>query len=484
MMVEKPFIKLFQTPINFYLLDVNKNDIIPISENSFQYLRAVLADGKEREKMPQEVIELKNQGYLATESAVKEVRHPATDFLDLFVERKVGSITLQLTQNCNFRCKYCPYTEKPNSRHRTHSAKKMSQKIALAAVDFLWDHSTDSPRVNISFYGGEPLLEFPLIKHVIYYSEARFLGKELFFNITTNGTLLTPEIILFFQKHNVSLMISLDGPQEINDQNRVFANGRGTFQAVMKQIALVRQVTPKYAKTLQVSMVIDPQNDFDCINRIFLEETDFDALSIQPSLVDHEFDDQETTYKEEFLWKYQYQQFLALLAYFKRFPEKEISPIAKRVIALAETDFETVGRGAGLMQVDAPSGPCIPGKMRLFVDVSGKLFPCERVSETSSAMCIGTLQAGIDISKANHILNVAQLTELECRHCWCFRYCTQCAKKADDGSALLSAKSRLAHCDETRSMVESKILQLLLLKEGPFYYGNQMRVRDQKGMNL
>ncbi|MEL7658260.1 MAG: radical SAM protein, partial [Bacillota bacterium] len=103
------------------------------------------------------------------------------------------------------------------------------------------------------------------------YAEERFFGKEVSFNITTNGTLLTSEMVQFFQDHEVNLMISLDGPKEINDKNRVFANGRGTFDAVMKQIEMIKQVAPDYAKRLAISMVMDPENDFDCINNIFLE---------------------------------------------------------------------------------------------------------------------------------------------------------------------------------------------------------------------
>ena len=83
-MADIPFIKLFHTPNSGYFLDVNKNEILPISENSFQYLRAVLANGKDGIGMPKELIELKDLGYLTTESIVKEIRHPYTDFLDFF----------------------------------------------------------------------------------------------------------------------------------------------------------------------------------------------------------------------------------------------------------------------------------------------------------------------------------------------------------------------------------------------------------------
>ena len=106
---------------------MNRNEIIPISDNSFGYLHAILTDKEnDIENLPEELAKLKKSGYLSTQSAVKKIQHNYTRFLDIFLARKVGKITLQVTQNCNFRCRYCIYTEKEYSRQRTHSAKRMS----------------------------------------------------------------------------------------------------------------------------------------------------------------------------------------------------------------------------------------------------------------------------------------------------------------------------------------------------------------------
>jgi uncharacterized protein len=318
----------------------------------------------------------------------------------------------------------------------------------------------------------------------VKYAEERFFGKEVSFNITTNGTLLTSEMVQFFQDHEVNLMISLDGPKEINDKNRVFANGKGTFDTVVNQIEMIKQIAPDYANKLQISMVMDPENDFDCINNIFLEGANFNESSVQATLVDHEFDDEKSNVSEEYSWKYEYQHFLAVLSFFKRFPENEVSPIARQAMASAMNDLDKVGQGSGLKSVDAPSGPCIPGQMRLFVDVSGKFFPCERVSENSSAMCIGSIKNGFDLVKADRILNVGQLTEPECRNCWCFRYCIQCVKKADDGSGKLSAQTRLLHCGQSKAAVYYNVLHFLMLRELPVYYPDQIRSEEKESERL
>lgn len=473
-MPEKPFIQLFKTPNSAYLLDVNRNELLPISGESHAYLMKLLKGETNSESPTDEILELKEEGYLTTDSNVREVCHVYTEFLPWFLNRKMTKITLQVTQKCNFRCKYCIYTPKAGSKQRTHSQRSMSWEVAKTAVDFLWAHSVDSRRVNIGFYSGEPLIEFRLIQQIVQYCQERFDGKELSFNITCNGSLLTPEIIRFFSENSVDLMISLDGPKEINDLNRVFANGEGTFDRVMEKINLVKAIDPEYAEKLQISMVMDPRNDFDCINQIFLEGNAVNSLAIQPSLVDHELDDEELQFSEGYSWKYTYQQFLAVLAYYNRFDRNKVSPIALRGLDSISNDEEIIGQGSGLREVEAPAGPCIPGQLRAFVDVDGKLFPCERVSETSDAMQIGDIYNGFAIEKASRVLNVCQLTAEECKNCWSFRYCNQCAKPAMEENGSLSSEARLRHCQDTRNQAYYKISQYLMLKEIPQYYKNQI----------
>lgn len=185
---KKPFIQLFKTPNSAYILDANKNELIPICEESFVFLSKVLNGGDNGLSPTEEILALQEEGYLSTESNVHQVKHVYTEFLPYYLDRKMGQITLQVTQKCNFRCKYCVYTSKENMKQRMHSQKSMSWRTAKSAVNFLWNHSVDSKKVNIGFYGGEPLIEFPLIQKVIRYSQKMFEGKELSFSITCNGS--------------------------------------------------------------------------------------------------------------------------------------------------------------------------------------------------------------------------------------------------------------------------------------------------------
>jgi len=170
-MMEYPCIEIFKTPNNNYVFDANRNKFMFISDGTYEYLHEILRDKSDRAlEIPEEIYDLKSSGFLAEKSSVEEVRHAYSPYLDYFLQRKLSRITLQLTQECNFRCKYCIYSEESNARQRNHSHQHMDWQTAKKAVDFLWRHSVDSNRINIGFYGGEPLLEITLIKKIVDYA--------------------------------------------------------------------------------------------------------------------------------------------------------------------------------------------------------------------------------------------------------------------------------------------------------------------------
>ena len=381
-----PFIKLFNTPNSAYFLDVNKNEIIPISEEAHNYLNEVMSGRQAWDalRLP-ELADLQDQGYLTTESNVVKILHNNTKYLETYLNRNLSKLTLQLTQSCNLRCKYCVYSETVNDRQRRHSTKSMDWNTAKKAIDFLWARSIDSNELYLSYYGGEPFLEFELIKQCVEYSKKLFSGKQIYFNITTNGTLLTDEHIYYSEKNDISLMISLDGPKEIHDRNRVFENGSGTYDTVIETIERIKKIAPKCVEKLYISMVVNPEEDFDCVNSVFFDGDELDQVKLQHSMVDFGYDNIEITSSEEYRWKSEYQNFIALLAYYNRYPEDEVSPLALNILRIDVNDYNKIEQMEKLHETDAPSGPCVPGHSRLLVDVEGRLFPCERAGERNIA---------------------------------------------------------------------------------------------------
>ena len=130
-----------------------------------------------------------------------------------------------LTNNCNFNCRYCQAQSENNNNYGY-----MTKDIALKAVDI----ALQSPAHLLSFemQGGEPLLNFDVMKEIILYSEKKRGTKEISYTITTNGSLLSEEILDFFEKYKVSVSISLDGPRELHNYNRPMKNGQDSFEYI------------------------------------------------------------------------------------------------------------------------------------------------------------------------------------------------------------------------------------------------------------
>ena len=471
-------VKLFKTPNAVYSFDVSTSSLREINGRELQRIEAS-RKGRDSTYIVEDNENMENGGNTAS-NEISEISHPGTRILSTLLDRKVSQITLQLTQQCNFRCSYCIYSCDKNTRQRTHSDKQMSIETAKRAVDFLWEHSVDSPSVNVGFYGGEPLLKFDLISEVAEYAKSKFEGKQLTFNMTTNGSLLSPSIIDFLAKNDLNLLISLDGPKSIHDKNRKFKNGAGTFDLVLKNIRQLKERHPEYWETVHYSMVVDPRNDFEEISSI----CNYDEIkpeNILFTIVDEEYDGHTAEFSEKYVEQIEYQIFLAYLSYWGIYQGESLSPLIKSKIDSAMADRYKIEIMSPIHTVDAPSGPCLPGIQRLFADVNGNLFPCERVSETSSLMNIGDIYSGFDLEKALRILNISQLTPDECKACWCFRLCGQCAKKADIGNDEFSKEARLHFCQQSKSSAYSKVMEYLMSKEIPHFYKQYIRCKDEQG---
>lgn len=476
-MKRHPLVKTVKSPRNYYLYDTNKNDILPIDAETFDFLNGKIPNYTQGNS-PTLVNDLLNAGYLC-DSNVHQCEHPSTPDLPVLLERRVKKITLQLTQQCNFRCKYCIYTRGEEIHQRSHSSQKMDWETAKQCLNFAISHSVDCESLNVGFYGGEPLLEFNLIKKCVNYLKEECPGKLYTFTVTTNGTLLTDEIVQFFIDNNFSLVISLDGPKTINDTNRVFAGtGQGTFDAVIKKLLHIKDIFPDFMKQIQISMVLNPHLSFDKIC-----ELNFEALGISPSrisvsMVDIGRGKVPPDPSPEFIAEYNYSEFLGFLSYLKLIPSGSVPTIIESIVGEFIARLERRRPSSrNLGETAAPSGPCIPGQSRLFATVNGSLYPCERVSETSSIMNLGSVYTEIDVTKASTLLNVGKLTSNECKNCWGFRLCTVCAKAADDGNRL-SPDLKTELCSNSLGNAYKGIRTEILIKEAPVIYALSFKGRN------
>lgn len=150
------------------------------------------------------------------------------------------TLVVNVTNQCNLACTYCyEYGEdKIVDTENGQQPKFMSEETARASVEFALRESRENPTAHITFFGGETLMNFPVLKATIAYARRRAaeVGKQIDFSLTTNATLLRPEIIEFLAAERVGVTISIDGPEEIQDKFRVFKNGMGSYDVAAPKI--------------------------------------------------------------------------------------------------------------------------------------------------------------------------------------------------------------------------------------------------------
>lgn len=190
--MQTPLFELFHTINSHYIYDTNKNQIYPISKECSGILGKVKRGELSVPQAAAESDEISNlcaRGLLS-DNRVETLEHPYTPFLHPLLTRRIQKVTLQLTQNCNFRCSYCHYTSNTGNQ-RLHANRKMPLDMAKDAILFLREHSLDVPEVYIGFYGGEPLLEFDMLEELVLFAEKELAGKKINYTLTTNAVLLT-----------------------------------------------------------------------------------------------------------------------------------------------------------------------------------------------------------------------------------------------------------------------------------------------------
>lgn len=458
--------KPFRTPLHFYFYDANTNDIVQINESEYRSFERI-----ESKNMTQDDILVLNryqQLGFCKDSYVKEIRHPNTDTITDFFTNKIAYLYLQITQHCNLRCDYCPYSGKYNNRK--HSNKTMSLDVAFRAVDFLLYNCQDTQQPCIGFYGGEPLLEFEMISRIIQYIEEKHPDKDVTYTITTNGTLLSKSIIDFLVKYNFNLTVSLDGPREIQNINRRFVGGQGSFNKIIENLKMIRDVYPRYYAKMSFNSVTAPQYDYKEIVDFFDNDVLVKNNNVMNSLISDIYIDELPKYSDKYYEIESFEKFKAILWALGKLPTDAVSKIHRRWKSKAMDRYRTIKTIGKLTEQAHPSGPCLPGRDRLFMDSEGVFYPCEKISENTKLLKIGSIDNGIDFDRINNIINIGKITSEECKSCWCFGGCLQCAANADDLSDSFSSTKRLSCCNNIKYSFMEDLLNISFLKENNFNF--------------
>ena len=462
--MEKPNIHLFEVHGKFYFYDVNKNAIVEISKEAFDFLSS---DESIQRGVGDEIFILKKEGLL---SHIRPscIEHPSTPHLEEILQSAVNRVCLQITQECNLRCKYCVYSGLYNNR--THSKSEMSIDIAKRAIDFLIDNSGNNEAIDIGFYGGEPLLRFPFIEKCIDYAKKEGEGKRLTFSITTNGTLITEKMIERFIESNVELTISIDGPETIHNRNRIMRNGEGSFKLLISKLDMINRRYPEYAKNISYNIVIDQrEDDLDEIEKFISKSEIINNSFITATTISTEGTKEDIISCNAFRTKNRYGEFRYMLSLINRLSRDEpgLQLWQGAFKKLEQFAIDSTKNTRSLGKKEHHGGPCIPGQLRLLVNTNGDFLPCERVNEENEAMIIGNIEEGFDYKKISELLNIGKLTEEECKDCFAIRHCTICAASTDCNGKL-SKDMKLRACEESRYNFSEMLKDLCVLYEAGY----------------
>lgn len=318
----------------------------------------------------------------------------------------VKALCLHIAHDCNLKCKYCFAEE--GEYHGKRSL--MSAEVGKKAIDFLIANSGNRKNLEIDFFGGEPLMNFDVVKQVVEYGRSleQKYNKKFRFTMTTNGILLNDEISSYINKHMHNAVLSLDGRKEINDKMRVRAGGQGSYD----------NIVPKFVKLAQDRNQMDyyvrgtfTRNNLDFAKDVLhLADLGFKQISVEPVVTDEAED--YSIRRED----------LPII-----FEEYE-----KLAIEMLKRQKEGKWFNFFHFMIDLTGGPCAhkrlvgcgSGTEYLAVTPEGDLYPCHQfVGQEQFKM--GTVFDGVLRKDIRHQFeNINVYSKPDCKSCWAKFYCS------------------------------------------------------------
>ena len=320
------------------------------------------------------------------------------------------SLVMNLTNQCNLACTYCYEFGEDKVATPDGKPKFMDLETAKASVDLLLKESEGRKAIHITFFGGETLMNFPLLKEVVAYASDRAASEDRFidFSLTTNATLLTPAIIQFLSDNSIGVTVSMDGPAEMHDKLRVFANGRGSYDIIEPRVkALIqghrtRPITARVTLTSGVTDVIR-------IYRHLKNELGFAEVGFAP-----------VTTSPDRLYAINEQGMGGVLEQFKALADEYLEFALRGELHGFSNVSETIGE---LYQGVNKSHPCGAALGLLGVGPSGDIAPCHRFVD-SDAHSLGNISTGVDREKQKDFLDRGHIgSKYDCHSCFARPLC-------------------------------------------------------------
>lgn len=353
----------------------------------------------------------------------------------------LGHVVFEVTDACNLKCEYCTYG-KFYTNYDKRQNKNLSIDTAKNVLNYLrgfWISSRNKSykqRINIGFYGGEPLLNLKFIKEIVALTKNMFLTPDRFtYSMTTNGLLLM-RAADFLVQNDFRLLVSLDG-NEKNNSYRVYPGGKTAFTDILRSIEAFEKKYPEFfKKNVNFNAVLHNKNSVTDIHKFFNEK--FDKTPMIAEVNPHGIVNER---KEEFLRTYRNINESLRQAndcdviekdmYFNLPDYRAISSFIHRYSGYVFKDYKQLIHGKqGLIYV--PTGTCLPFSKKLFATVNGKILPCERIGHRFDLGFANQEKVELDFQKiADSYNEYYENIRAQCNACYSTDNCQQCMFNLD-----------------------------------------------------
>ena len=410
------------------VMDVNSGSVHVVDDliyDMVEVLNGEIPELDEPQKLPKEAVE-KTVAALKDRYPEAEIREAMGDIQELidreelftkdtysqyvtdFKQRKtvVKALCLHIAHDCNLACRYCFAEEGEYHGRRA----LMSYEVGKKALDFLIANSGNRRNLEVDFFGGEPLMNWDVVKRLVEYgrSQEEAHNKKFRFTITTNGVLLNDEIMDFCNKEMSNVVLSLDGRPEVNDYMRPFRNGKGSYDLIVpkfQKFAELRGDKDYYVRGTFTIRNLDFSKDV-----LHFADLGFKKMSIEPvvSLPDEPF----------------------------AIREEDLPQIMEEYDTLAKEYVRRWKEGRGFtffhFMIDLKQGPCVAKRLSgcgsgteyLAVTPWGDLYPCHQfVGE--EGFLLGNVDEGITNTAVRDEFKLCNVYAKEkCRNCFARFYCS------------------------------------------------------------
>ena len=356
-----------------------------------------------------DIEELKNQGKLFTPDTFE----PMADTLKKKTSGVVKALCLHVAHICNLNCSYCFA-----SQGKYHGDRAvMSYEVGKRALDFLIENSKGRTNLEVDFFGGEPLMNFDVVKQLVTYARSREkeCKKNFRFTLTTNGMLINDDVIDFANREMSNVVLSLDGRREIHDRYRVDYNGKGSYDTIVPKF--LKLVEKRQGKNYYM------RGTFTHANPDFLEDIKqmlslgFKELSMEP-VVCAPNDPSALT-------------------------QEDLPIVLEQYEKLAQMMLERHRKGDPFTfyhyMIDLKAGPCIykrisgcgSGTEYMAVTPWGDLYPCHQFVGDEKFK-LGNIFDGVtNTDVQNEFASTNVYSREDCKDCWAKLYCSGgCAANA------------------------------------------------------